>query len=102
MKFYCISDNIDTQIGMRLVGIEGTVVHQPDEVREALKKATSDEEIGIILISEKLMPLCPEEIYNLKLNRKYPLIVEIPDRHGNTKIGDHITDYVREAIGVKI
>lgn len=102
MKFYCISDNIDTQIGMRLVGIEGVVAHQPDEVKEALHQATADTEVGIILVSEKLMTLCPDEIYDLKLHRKYPLIVEIPDRHGNTKIGDHITDYVREAIGVKI
>lgn len=102
MKFYCISDNIDTQIGMRLAGIEGVVVHKSDEVKQALKKAVSNNEIGIVLISEKLTPLCPNEIYNLKLRQKYPLIVEIPDRHGNSHIGDHITDYVREAIGVKI
>ena len=28
MKFYLISDNIDTQIGMRLAGIEGIVLHE--------------------------------------------------------------------------
>ena len=27
MKMYLISDNIDTQIGMRLVGIAGCVAH---------------------------------------------------------------------------
>ncbi len=27
MKFYLISDNIDTQMGMRLAGIDGVVVH---------------------------------------------------------------------------
>ena len=27
MKFYLLSDNIDTQMGMRLAGIEGVVVH---------------------------------------------------------------------------
>ena len=38
----------------------------------------------------------------MKLNQKRPLIVEIPDRHGNGRTKDSITRYVREAIGVKI
>ena len=33
MQFYLISDNIDTQMGMRLAGIKGVVVHEEDEVR---------------------------------------------------------------------
>ena len=28
MKFYLISDNVDTEMGLRLVGIEGEVVHK--------------------------------------------------------------------------
>lgn len=32
MKLYLISDNIDTQMGMRLAGVEGVVVHERDEV----------------------------------------------------------------------
>ena len=39
MKFYLISDNIDTQMGMRLAGIDGVVVHEPDEVKRELEKA---------------------------------------------------------------
>ena len=49
-----------------------------------------------------LLQLCPELIYDLKLKMKHPLIVEIPDRHGNGRTKDSITEYVREAIGVKI
>ena len=102
MRFYLISDNIDTQVGMRLVGIEGVVVHEKDEVGNALKSAMEDEEIGIVLVTEKLVNLCPDLVYDLKLNRKRPLIVEIPDRHGSGRAKDSITRYVREAIGVKI
>ena len=36
MKFYLLSDNIDTQMGMRLAGIEGKVVHGEKEVAQAL------------------------------------------------------------------
>ena len=37
MKFFLISDNIDTQMGMRLAGIEGVVVHERQEVLEVLE-----------------------------------------------------------------
>ena len=31
MKFFLISDNVDTVTGMRLAGIEGVVVHEAQE-----------------------------------------------------------------------
>ena len=102
MKFFCISDNIDTQMGMRLAGIEGVVVHEADEVRKAVDNALKDSEIGIILVSEKLVKLCYHDIYELKLNVKQPLIVEIPDRHGNAKISENISNYVGDAIGIEL
>ncbi len=102
MCFYLISDNVDTQVGMRLAGIEGIVVHEADEVRKALTDAMEMEDVAVVLITERLLTLCPEMVYDLKLNRRRPLIVEIPDRHGNGRTRDSITRYVREAIGVKI
>ena len=35
MKYFLISDNVDTLAGMQLVGVRGVVVHEPDEVRDA-------------------------------------------------------------------
>lgn len=102
MRFYLISDNVDTQVGMRLAGIDGVVVHEPAEVRKALTEAMEMADVAVILMTERLISLCPELVYDLKLNRKRPLIVEIPDRHGNGRTKDSITRYVREAIGVKI
>lgn len=102
MRFYLISDNVDTAMGMRLAGIEGVVVHEDSEVRDALTKAMDYDDVAVILMTERLVSLCPELVYNLKLNRKQPLIVEIPDRHGNGRAKDSITRYVRDAIGVKI
>lgn len=102
MRFYLISDNVDTQVGLRFAGIEGIVVHSEKHVRAALESAMQDETVGVILMTERLVSLCPELIYELKLNHARPLIVEIPDRHGNGRAKDSITRYVREAIGVKI
>lgn len=102
MKFFLISDNVDTQMGLRLTGIDGVVVHKEDEVRKELTTAMSRDDIAVILMTEHLVSLCPDLVYDLKLNRKQPLIVEIPDRHGNGRTKDSITKYVQEAIGVKL
>lgn len=102
MKFYLISDNVDTKMGMRFAGIPGVVVHEEEEVRRELSLAMEREDVAVILMTEKLVSLCPDLVYDIKLNRKKPLIVEIPDRHGNGRTKDSITKYVRDAIGVKL
>lgn len=102
MKMYLISDNIDTLTGMRLAGVEGSIAHTSDEIKMQLDKVTADKEIGVLLITEKLSRELPEYIKDIKLNRRYPVIVEIPDRHGTGRTPDFITQYVKEAIGLKI
>lgn len=102
MKMFLISDNVDTYTGMRLAGVEGIVVHEREELREALKKALSDKNIGILLLTEKFGREFPELIDEVKLHHKTPLIIEIPDRHGTGRRPDFITAYVNEAIGLKL
>lgn len=102
MRFHLISDNLDTLIGMRLAGIDGVVVHEKDKVEEALSAAIEDEDVAVVLMTEKLVKLCPDLVYELKLKRQRPLIVEIPDRHGAGRTKDSITKYVRDAIGLKV
>ena len=102
MRCFLISDNIDTKLGMKLAGIDGVVVHERKEVLDALEKAMGDKETAVILITKKLTDLCSADIYDYKLNRSRPLIVEIPDRHGDSNISGAISDYVSEAIGLKL
>ena len=102
MKMYLISDNVDTQTGMRLAGVEGVVVHERDELRQALETTLADKSIGIILLTEKFGREFPDIIDDVKLNHKLPLIIEIPDRHGTGRKEDFITSYVNEAIGLKL
>ncbi|MDD3218245.1 MAG: V-type ATP synthase subunit F [Lachnospiraceae bacterium] len=102
MKMFLISDNVDTYTGMRLAGVEGVVVHEREELRDALEKTISNKEIGIILLTEKFGREFPDIIDDVKLNHKLPLIIEIPDRHGTGRKADFITSYVNEAIGLKL
>ncbi len=102
MKMFLISDNVDTQTGMRLAGVEGVVVHERGELRNALETTLKDKEVGIILLTEKFGREFPEIIDDVRLNHKLPLIIEIPDRHGTGRKADFITSYVNEAIGLKL
>ena len=45
---------------------------------------------------------CREKVYDYKLTRETPLIVEIPDRHATSKISDTISHYLAEAVGIKL
>ena len=102
MKIYLISDNVDTRTGLRLAGVDGAVVHTLGELKEQLDKVIKDRDIGILLIMEKLSRQFPDIIKEIKLTRTLPLVVEIPDRHGTGRKKDFLTDYVREAIGIKL
>ena len=96
MKMYLISDNVDTYTGMRLAGVDGVVVHEKQE------PAMNDKSIGIILLTERFGREFPDLIDEIKLKRKMPLLIEIPDRHGTGRKKDFITSYVNEAIGLKL
>ena len=126
MKMYLISDNVDTLTGMRLAGVEGEVVHGRKETKQAVEKILEDkdqagnyqlyygndtnftEEQSVIVTyktagkNQKLSFEIPEIIDDIKLNRKRPLLVEIPDRHGSGRQPNFITNYINEAIGIKL
>ena len=97
MKMYLISDNHDTLTGMRLVGIEGSLVHTKAELKEAFSLALAD-----ILLTEKFSREYPDLVNAVKLEHKLPLFIDIPDRHGTGRKPTFITDYVNEAIGLKL
>ena len=106
MQFFVLSDNVDTILGMRLAGVDGEVVHTELDLKRSLKDLLEDKEIGIILLSSSLVKLCSNYIFNIKLNVKCPLIVEIPDRYNfsdsSIKSFKSMADYVHKATGMSV
>jgi len=102
MKVFIISDNTHTLTGMRLSGVEGVVVHEREEILKELAKVKKNRDIGIILITELLAERVKLELDEIKLSSSFPIIVEIPDRHGPRRPPDFLTRYIRESIGLKI
>lgn len=102
MKAYCISDNTDTALGMRLAGIEGEVLHERKEILQKLDELIHDDTIAIILMTTKTVEQVGDVVSDYKLNLKKPLIVEIPDRHQSGNISETIDSYISDAIGIKL
>ncbi len=102
MKSFLISDNRDTWVGMRLTGINGILVRDRENALTAIKDAMKNEEIGILILTERVVDMIKEEVMEYKLKCKTPLIIEIPDRRGTIREGDAITNYIRNSIGIRI
>lgn len=102
MKMYLLSDNNDTLMGMRMAGVDGKVLTDENQLRTKLSELIKDEDLAVIMITENLFKLARDTINELKLNLKQPLIIEIPDRHGQGRTKDAITKYVKDAIGVNL
>ena len=102
MKYFLISDNIDTLAGLRMVGVDGVVVHEQEEVRAAIKQASADDEVGLILITTNLFKDYRSMIFEYKMRQRKPLIIEMPDRHSGDNVGDSIRQYIEEVVGIKL
>ncbi|MDF2521475.1 MAG: Vacuolar H+transporting two-sector ATPase subunit [Clostridia bacterium] len=102
MRFFVISDNTDTITGLRLAGIKGIVVHEREEILKALNEAADNPETGIIIMTELLAEKVQEEVRVIRLDSSKPIITVIPDRHGERRRPDYITNYIKESIGLKI
>lgn len=89
-------------MGMRLAGVEGEIVHNVQELHDWFDRLFADQDVAIILMTTKAINLDPALVYDAKLNRPAPLIVEIPDRSGTVDIAQIINRYISEAIGMKV
>ena len=99
MKMFLISDNIDTQMGLRLAGIEGVVVHDAASFEAAFKAVLSDEGVGIILLTSIVYNYDRERITQLKLENGRQLIVEISDRHKSHEVQHMIDETISKIVG---
>ena len=65
MKFYLLTDDADSLVGMRLAGIVGNIVHTKEEVLSQIKSAEKDD-VGMVLITPGAASLCRSELTELK------------------------------------
>ncbi|MEE8402923.1 MAG: V-type ATP synthase subunit F [Candidatus Hydrothermarchaeaceae archaeon] len=102
MKIGVVGD-FDTVTGFRLAGVREA--HEVEEPREGVKilKKLMKEDVGLIIITERLADQIRDETSMLMEGKTFPLIVEIPDKRGpiEGKV-DPIMALIKKAVGVDI
>lgn len=101
MKIKLITDRNDTAIGMRLAGVDTTLVRDADTAQSELDKAKQQDDIGLLLITRNIEKMCHEAVLSIKQVGR-PLLIEIPDADSDASSSGAITEYIREAIGIEI
>jgi len=101
MRFYLLTDDEDIAVGMRLAGIEGSVFSVEETIDDKLNELFASDDIGMILINTSLVEANKAVVSQFRKTHTVPLIVEIPDKNATVQ-SNAISDYVREAIGIKI
>lgn len=101
MKFFLLSDDTDTVVGLRLAGIQGKLLQTHENALEQIKKISEDKDIGMILITPGIAKQLGGSLTELK-KKNLPLITEIPDSNPQNISSDKVTDYIRNAVGIKL
>ena len=101
MKYHIIGDE-DAVLGFGMVGVAGNTASTRSEAEAAFNAALKDNEIGIIIITERIAELIRPLVDKYIFTHKFPLIVEVPDRRGKITGKAGIREMVNEAIGIKL
>lgn len=101
MRFYCIADE-NTARGFRLAGIGVQVAVTAEEARIAIEQTVLHPDCGVIIITEKVAGWIRPQIEMIRLEREYPLIVEIPGPEGPLSGRKSLRELVQEAVGVSV
>ena len=89
-------------LGYSLAGVQGKAASSAEEANQALDKALSAPDIGIILVTQNVARLIESRMDYLQLRSTIPLVVEIPGPEGVGPDQPSLSDVVLRAIGVKI
>lgn len=86
--------------GYRLAGIDAIAVSSPESFLESLKASVTKEGLGIILLDQDYASKVKDEVYNIKLKRELPVLIEVPGRRTAAEVDLKAT--VSRIMGVKI
>ena len=101
MAFYVIGEE-EVVIGFRFVGVPGIAVTSADEAREAFRAATRGGDAKVLVLTEQVSAMIPQEVMEWQLSGEYPLIVEIPGIEGHLENRTSLIDSIREAVGLHV
>lgn len=85
----------DAVFGLGLIGLQGRAVSNVDQARQAIREATADPDLGLILLTENLTEARPDSV-----EEAGALIVEIPAA-GHSRPSIALETRIEQALGVR-
>ena len=101
MEFHVIGDE-EIVIGFRFVGVPGTIARTEEEAREAFASVTEEGKARVLIVTEQVVALIPQEVMDWQMNGSYPLIVELPGIEGHMPDRRSLIDSIRDAVGIHV
>ena len=77
MKIYCITENNDLEVGLKLAGCDGITLQEEDNIEEKIDEVVKNKEIGILVISKNIYNQAREKVDEIRVNKKLPRITII-------------------------
>jgi V/A-type H+-transporting ATPase subunit F len=99
---YCVIGDEDTVLGFGMVGVEGTVVEGATEAEGAFRAAIEAKDVAIVIITERTAQMIRGVLDPYVGSRRFPLVVEVPDRRGPLPGRSGVREMVTAAIGIKL
>lgn len=78
------------------------MVNTPEETHESLENAFREENLGIIIITERIASSVRSLVDQYIYKTTFPLIIEIPDREGKMEDRGSVRDLIRAAVGIHL
>ena len=101
MKYSIIGDE-ETVLGFAIVGVLGKVAANAEEAQRAFQDTVADKETSIVIVTERVADMIRPTVDRYVFRESFPLVVEIPDRHGPMPNRPSVKDMVNAAIGLKL
>ena len=77
MKIFCISDSLETAVGLKLSGIEASILENKEKIDKKIDEILENPEIGILIVTDNVYNISEEKLDMIKKTRRIPLIVKI-------------------------
>ncbi len=99
---YIIGDS-DMTTGFKLVGVEGVEATSAKEAQQALNKALSRPEIGVVIMSETFFSdsSIREQVDKIRQERATPLIIAVPGSSGQAN-EMLLSAIISKILGIKV
>ena len=77
MKIYCITDDQELEVGLKLAGCEAITLNNNDEIEKKINEVTKNTDIGILVINKGIYDKLKDKIDKIRFTTKLPLITII-------------------------